>query len=332
VRRRFATLPTLPTLPPHGSAAALTPVTRAAPAPPGRLPDTRGPRIHQAVRTPFWGVSMRPAASCTLARAAEGGARVVASAWLASAVLLTPLATQAQPATPKTDLPAAPVEPKEAEPAPAPEPESAPEAATPGAPVSATASAATDVPGAPRPPPLNVEYAQYGVAIAAEFNVDPGAACPDDSTTPCIIGSGGGLVIRGGYRSPGPWYIGGAYEFIKMDSGNLYRLGIFQQLRAEMRYLPEIGAYRVAPYFAWGLGGVAYGNEWGVQTGGAVVFGGAGIEFEVSRVAMVGLNFVYRPVLIAGWVDTAGQERETAFAQFIGIDLTLELRTELGRR
>lgn len=189
---------------------------------------------------------------------------------------------------------------------------------------------------APHPPPLNVEYAQYGVAIAGEINLNSGAACPEDeenpNNTPCIIGSGGGLTVRAGYRSPGPWYIGGAYEFIKMDSGNLYRLGIFQQLRLEMRYLPDIGAYRVSPYVTWGLGGVGYGNEWGMETGGALVFVGGGVEFEVSRVALLGLNLVYRPVLIAGWTDTAGQERDTALAQFIGFDLVLEIRTELERR
>jgi hypothetical protein len=183
---------------------------------------------------------------------------------------------------------------------------------------------------APRPPPLHVEYAQYGVAIATELSLDSGALCPSDATNPCIVGSGGGLAIRGGYRSPGPWYYGGAYEFIKMDSGNLYRLGIFQQLRAEMRYHPDLG-YRTAPYATWGLGAVAYGNEGGVETGGALIFGGGGVEFEVSRFAVVGLGVVYRPALLAGWTDTAGQVREAGLVQFIGLEFMLEVRSELGR-
>ncbi len=133
------------------------------------------------------------------------------------------------------------------------------------------------------------------------MSLDPGAACPRSGPLyACILGSGGGLAIRGGYRSPGPWYFGGAYQFTKMDSSNLYRLGIFQQLRAEMRYLPDIG-YRAAPYFSAGIGGVAYGNEWGVETGGALIFGGVGVELEVSRRAVLGVSCVYRPVLLAGW-------------------------------
>jgi len=138
-------------------------------------------------------------------------------------------------------------------------------------------------------------------------------------------------VLRGGYRSPGPWYIGGAYEFTKMDSGNLYRLGIFQQIRAELRYLVDFGS-RATPYLGWGVGGLLYGNEWGVETGGALVFAGGGVEVEVSRVALIGLGIAYRPALIAGWRDTAGIDRPTGIAQFFGIDLQLAVRTELGRR
>ena len=198
--------------------------------------------------------------------------------------------------------------------------------AEPAAPVERPA------PARPRPPPLHVEYVQYGVALAAEINLSSGASCPEGpNVRPCILGSGGGLAIRGGYRSPGPWYFGGAYEFIKMDSGNLYRLGIFQQLRAEMRYLPDMG-YRAQPYASWGVGGVAYGNEWGVETGGFLGFFGAGVEIEVSRLAVLGMGVVYRPVVLAGWTDTAGQARDWGLAQFLGIEFLLEVRTELGRR
>ncbi len=177
---------------------------------------------------------------------------------------------------------------------------------------------------------------QYGVSFATETALSPGATCPDPEAAPvppkpCILGSGGGLAIRGGYRNPGPWYIGGAYEFTKMDSSNLYRLGIFQQLRAEMRYMPDIG-YRASPYLQWGAGAVFYGNEWGAETGGGLLFAGFGVEIELSRLAVAGLGLVYRPTLLAAWKDTAGQERPLGVAQFIGVDLILEVRSVLGRQ
>ena len=187
-----------------------------------------------------------------------------------------------------------------------------------------------------KPPPLHVEYAQLGVAITAEINVGSGATCPLPDAThpraaPCILGSGGGLAIRGGYRTPGPWYYGGAYEFAKMDSSNLYRLGILQQLRAEMRYAPDFGT-RAEPFATWGVGALLYGNEWGVDTAGALAFIGAGVSLEVSRLALIGAAFSYKPMLIAGWTDTAGTDRATGLAHFFSIEFDFELRTELGRR
>ena len=199
----------------------------------------------------------------------------------------------------------------------------------------AQTAAAGDGSARPKPPPLHVEYAQYGVAFAVESVISPGPTCPIATETvkpkPCILGSGSGLALRAGYRAPGPFYIGGAYQFTKMDSSNLYRLGIFQQLRAEVRYLPDIG-YRVSPYVQLGVGAVAYGNEWGAETGGGQIFMGLGVEAEVSRLAVLGAGFVYRPTLIAAWTDTARQERPLGVAQFVGLDLILEVRSVLGRQ
>jgi hypothetical protein len=184
-----------------------------------------------------------------------------------------------------------------------------------------------------RPPPLHVDYASYGVAVSADVLADAGATCRRDvpDPAPCILGSGGGLVLRGGYRSPGPWYIGGAYQFSRTDSSNLYRLAILQQLRAEMRYMLDMG-YRAAPYATWGLGGVVYGNEWGVETGGGTGFVGLGFETQLSRLALVGLALYYQPVLFAGWKDTADFERDPGMAQYLRLELQLEIRSELGRR
>ena len=199
------------------------------------------------------------------------------------------------------------------------------------APVQPVAPPQSAPPDPLRPPPLHVEYAQYGAAITSQINMSSGAVCGSAVKQPCILGSGGGLAIRGGYRSPGPWYVGGAYEFTKMDSGNLYRLGIFQELRAEARYLPDTG-HRAAPYLVGGVGAAVYGKEWRVETGGALIMIGGGVEFEVSRRAHIGLGFTYRPVLLAGWTDTAKIVRPTGLAQFVGIEIQLEVRTELGRR
>src|SRR5687767_10734860 len=80
------------------------------------------------------------------------------------------------------------------------------------------------------------EYLQYGLALAAEAVASPGGVCPPDSVNPCILGSGGGVGLRFGYRARDPWFVGGAYEFSRHESSNLLRLAILQQFRAEGRF------------------------------------------------------------------------------------------------
>jgi opacity protein-like surface antigen len=185
--------------------------------------------------------------------------------------------------------------------------------------------------GRPKPPPLHVDYATYGVAVTADIMVDAGATCRRTaSPTPCILGSGGGLVLRGGYRSPGPWYIGGAYQFSKTDSSNLYRLATLQQLRAEMRYSFDLG-YRTSPYVTWGLGGVVYGNEFGAETGGGTAFGGVGVEMQLSRLVQLGMAIHYQPMIFAAFIDTANYVRDPGLAQFFRIEFQVEVRSELSR-
>lgn len=205
----------------------------------------------------------------------------------------------------------------------------------PSVPSSAEPAARGTVDVSPRdsaqPPPVHVAYASYGGAFVGSFLFESGPTCADAPEVPCILGSGGGLAIRGGYRSAGPWYIGGAYQFLKTSSANLYRLPIVQQLRAEMRYVLDLG-YRLSPYATWGLGGFIYGNEFGAETGGATVLAGLGVEMQLSRVASVGLALVYQPMLFAGWTDSANFERETGVAHFVGLEFQLEVRSEIEQR
>jgi hypothetical protein len=186
-----------------------------------------------------------------------------------------------------------------------------------------------------RPPPNNVEYFQYGFGLAVEKLASGGDVCPARATTPCILGSGGGLTIRMGYRSRGPWYIGGAYEFTRMDSSNLLRLAILQQLRGEGRYYLDAGN-RLTPYGVLGFGAAFYGNEWNVSTGGPTLSAGFGLEFQVTQSTVIGGALSYRALLMHNWTDSTGQDRADRYLGFglahvIGFELTLELRDPLAR-
>lgn len=171
--------------------------------------------------------------------------------------------------------------------------------------------------------------AQFGVALAAEVVADAGDVCPDDTDTPCILRSGGGVGIRVGYRAPRRWYVGGAYEFSRHDSSSLLRLAILQQLRAEGRYYFDAGN-RTTPFLAAGFGLHFYGSDWTADTGGLLASFGGGVAFELSPRTVLGAMLAYRMLLPRAWTDAAGQRRADGalgfgVAHLIGLELTFEV-------
>ncbi len=185
------------------------------------------------------------------------------------------------------------------------------------------------------PPPINFHYLQYGVGLTTETVLAAADVCPPDSATPCILGSGLGPAIRVGYRSRGPWYVGGAYEFSRQESSNLLRLAILQQFRGEFRYYADEGT-RLTPYAAGGLGAALYGSEWGTDTGGVTTYLGGGLEYQLSRTTVIGAGLAYRALLLRGWTDRSGQRRADHYVGFglahlLALELVLEVRDPLPR-
>ncbi len=174
------------------------------------------------------------------------------------------------------------------------------------------------------PPPTNVVYFQYGVSFTAEVVSAPGPIC-DNVTVPCILGTGGGIAVRAGWRGTGPWYLGGAYEFSKQDPNKLLRLAILQQMRFEARYYFVSGRV-TEPYVCGGAGIAGYGNEWTVDTFGPMTSFGLGVEAQITRRTVVGAALNYRLLYFKSFVDTTGAARDAGVAQIIGLDLVLEQR------
>lgn len=202
-------------------------------------------------------------------------------------------------------------------------------AAEPGVPTAEPAIEPLMKAGPEEPPPSNVSFVQYGVAFTAEVPTAPGPIC-ETTKAPCILGTGGGVAIRVGYRSAGNIYLGAAYEVTKQDPNNLYRLGLLQQARAEGRYY--VGTAREAyPYGAVGLGLTGYGNEWAVDTWGPSGSVGLGIEVQIAQRTVVGAALAYRLAYLSAFVDTSGAARDGGIAQLMGLDLVLEQRESTGR-
>jgi len=196
-----------------------------------------------------------------------------------------------------------------------------------GAPGAARADEGLPPPGQPR---TERTWVQYGVSFVSEGRARAGDICPEDAKAPCILGSGGGLALRGGRRSEKGWYLGGAYSFSRQDASNLLRLPILQQARGEARYY-LLPAQRVEPYLMGAAGFAVYGGEWGLETYGPLISLGAGVEYETSRGVFFGGALNYRVLRLEGWRDKTGQDRPDAFAHFISIELTMEVRRPVAR-
>lgn len=177
------------------------------------------------------------------------------------------------------------------------------------------------------PPPSHVVYFQYGVAFTANQVLAPGPIC-DDLTKPCILGSGGGVIIRGGWRSSGPLYFGGAYELTKQDPNKLYRIALLQQARFEARYY--VPTHRIVePYGAASVGVIGYGNEWKVDTWGGTGSIGGGLEYQITQTTVVGVGLTYRLAYMRGFFDSAGTNRAAGVAQMLALDIVLEQRAAI---
>lgn len=174
------------------------------------------------------------------------------------------------------------------------------------------------------PPPTNVVWLQYGVAITAEAVSAAGPIC-DNTAVPCILGPGGGVAVRVGWRGTGALYFGGAYELSKQDPNKLLRLAILQQVRAEGRYY-FVSGRDTEPYVSAGLGLAGYGNEWGVDTWGPAGFVGLGVETQITRRTVVGVALAYRLLYFQHFTDTTGAPRDAGVAQLVGLDFVLEQR------
>lgn len=176
-------------------------------------------------------------------------------------------------------------------------------------------------------PPLELRYVQYGVALTAEVVTAPGPICAS-TAAPCILGSGGGIAARVGYRAPGAWYLGGAYEFSKQDPSQLYRLAILQQLRGEARYY-FVTSKITEPYVSGGAGAFAYGNAWGVDVWGPMAWLGAGVEVQITRTRVIGMGLTYRLLYTTRFTDSSNTPRDPGIAQVLGLDIVLEARDPL---
>jgi hypothetical protein len=179
----------------------------------------------------------------------------------------------------------------------------------------------------PPPPPARRPSLQYGVAITVEDVVSAGPICKDAANT-CILGSGGGIAIRVGWRPREDFYLGGTYELSKQDPDKLYLLGTLQQARIELRHYFPTGR-ATEPFLMAGAGLAGYGNEWSVDTWGPSATLGAGAEFELSGGLLLDAALVYRPIYLRSFGDSSSLAHGAGVTQFLALEVAIEAQDAL---
>jgi opacity protein-like surface antigen len=178
-----------------------------------------------------------------------------------------------------------------------------------------------------KPPIARRAFLQYGIAFTVEDVLFAGPICSDPNA-PCILGSGGGILGRVGWRPTERLYIGGEYELSKQEPNKLYLLGILQQARANVRSYFPTGA-RTTPFVTAGCGVAGYGEQWAVDTWGPTAALGGGIEVQVSGGDVINLALLYRPIYLRSFVDSSTSTHNAGIAQFLGVELAVEAQDAL---
>jgi len=198
---------------------------------------------------------------------------------------------------------------------------------------NAAALPSSDFTGAVPPPP-RITYLQYGVAFTAELATGLSAFC-DDPQLDCILGSGGGIAGRVGWRNAGNWYLGGAYELTKQDPTKLMRLALLQQLRFEARrydifdFIYPTRGYATQPVLVVSGGLAGYGNEFSITTWGGTAYAGLGVESQVQNGPIIAVTIGWRSLFLQRFTDTIGHDHGPGLANLIAIEVSLEARDAL---
>ena len=158
---------------------------------------------------------------------------------------------------------------------------------------------------------------------------------PPNPPSPCIFGSGGGLAIRVGYRSRGPWYVGGAYESSRQDPSNLMRLAILQQLRAESRYYFD-RAIASRPTRTRGSASSSTATSGARIPAASPPFWAQVSSFSSAAPRWSAQGWPTGRILLRGWTDSAGQRRADRYLGFglahvVALEVVVEVRDPLPR-
>jgi len=198
-------------------------------------------------------------------------------------------------------------------------------------PVAATPPTKTSDPREGLDPfPSTGRYLAYGFGFHSVALLSAGGVCPGGAKEPCVIGGGGGLSLGGAYRTPDDT-IGVVYEATFHESSSIYQRGVLQQLRGEWRRRPRWFSFSdgVNGFYGFGAGAAIYGDNWRAATIAGLAQTMAGVEVDLGVKLALVVSLSYRAFLFRSFTDASGEQRPTGVAQFLGLELGLELHEPL---
>jgi len=180
------------------------------------------------------------------------------------------------------------------------------------------------------PFPSTGRYLAYGFSFHSVALLSAGGVCPGGAKEPCVIGGGGGLSLGGAYRTPDDT-VGAVYEATFHESSSIYQRGVLQQLRGEWRRRPRWFSFSdgVNGFYGFGAGAAIYGDNWRAATIAGLAQTMAGVEVDLGVKLALVVSLSYRAFLFRSFTDASGEQRPTGVAQFLGLELGLELHEPL---
>lgn len=142
--------------------------------------------------------------------------------------------------------------------------------------------------------------------------------CPAD--TECLLGQGVGFGISLERQWASGPAIGFRYDAWFVDTATIYELGVLQALQAYTRYVFS-GSDALQPYLFAGIGGVLFGDSFGVSTVGLIGELGPGAELEISPTTSITCS-VPLSLLVASEFQTSADDIVRAQS---GVDVVIAL-------
>jgi hypothetical protein len=155
-----------------------------------------------------------------------------------------------------------------------------------------------------------------GVAVP----IERGTICP--AGPECVFGLGVGFGVELEWRFADRVGLITGYDFLLLDSKNVFELGTLHAVRGGLRYTLD-DTTMVHPFIDATIGGLAFGDTASVATAGLLVTAGGGAELEIDGVVAFFAGLEAWLFATGAFLTRDGVLRANGFGVNVAIQITL---------